>query len=118
MSSLCASIASGSLFISLMVESGLRPAFSFTSLWNEHMPEASTRLCLDAEQEALEQACRVGTGRGFKDCARSDDERRALASIDNFHRRTTFSQQQELGAGTVGLHGTLAAGEPIRRIAR
>src|SRR5262249_33933455 len=77
-----------------------------------------TLLCLDAEQEALEQACRVGTGRGFKDGTRSDDERRALAGIDDFHRRTTFSQQQELGLDTVGLHGTLAAGEPVRRIAR
>src|SRR5262245_17653886 len=38
----CGTAPSGSLFISLMVESGLRPAFSFTSLWNEHMPEAST----------------------------------------------------------------------------
>ena len=47
-----------------------------------------TLLRLDAEKEALEQACRVGTGRGFKDGARSDDERRALAGIDDFDRRT------------------------------
>jgi hypothetical protein len=77
-----------------------------------------TLLRLDAEKEALEQACRVGTGRGFKDGARSDDERRALAGIDDFDRRTTLAQQQEFGAGAVGLHGTLAAGEPVRRIPR
>src|SRR3984893_5895029 len=75
-------------------------------------------LRLDAEQKALEQPCRVGTGRGLKDGARSDDERRALARINDLHRRTPFPQQQKLGAGTVGLHGTLAACEPVRRIAR
>src|SRR5262249_38533644 len=32
-----------------------------------------TLLRLDAEQEALEQACRVRTGRSFKDGTRSDD---------------------------------------------
>src|SRR5215510_13043064 len=120
MSSLCASIASGSLLISLIVESGPAPCL----LLHEPMERAhavgidETLLRLDAEKEALEQACRVGTGRGLKDGTRSDDEWRALASIDDFHRRTTFSQQQEFGLNTVGLHGTFAAGEPVRRIPR
>jgi len=42
--SLCASIATGSVFMSLIVDSGLRPGFSFTSAWNEHKAEASTRI--------------------------------------------------------------------------
>src|SRR5262245_35996515 len=120
MSSLCASIASESLFLSLMAESGLRPAFSFTNLWNEYMPEASTRPCCTSmlKRKLWNSRARVGTGRGVKDGTRSDDEWRALASIDDFHRRTTFSQQHEFGLDTVCLHGTLAAGEPVRRIAR
>src|SRR6516164_9305056 len=107
---------------SYQLDSGERPAPCL--LLHEPMERAhavgidETLLRLDAENEALEPACRVGTGRGFKDGTRSDDERRALASIDDFHRRTTFSQQQEFGAGAVGLYGTLAASEPVRRIAR
>src|SRR5215510_13575042 len=107
---------------SYQLDSGERPAPCL--LLHEPMERAhavgidETLLRLDAEKEALEQACRVGTGRGLKDGTRSDDEWRALASIDDFHRRTTFSQQQEFGLNTVGLHGTFAAGEPVRRIPR
>jgi hypothetical protein len=39
-SSLCASTAAGSLFISLIAGSDARMGLSFTSAWNEHKPEA------------------------------------------------------------------------------
>src|SRR5215831_2789788 len=120
MSSLCASIASESLFISLMVESGLRPAFSFTSLWNEHMPEASTRLCCASmlNRKLWNRRAALGLDAVLKTALGAMMSGVPSPAIDNFHRRTTFSQQQKLGVGTVGLHGTLAVGKPVRRIAR
>src|SRR5208282_5234668 len=41
----CASSAAGSLFISLIADSGTRPGLSFASAWNERKAEASTRIC-------------------------------------------------------------------------
>jgi len=75
MSSLCASIASGSLFISLMVENGLRPAFSFTSLWNEHMPKASIRPCCTStlNRKLWNRRAALGLGAALKTALGSDD---------------------------------------------
>src|SRR5580700_3796350 len=60
-------------------------------------------LRLDAKQEALEQACRIGMGRAPEHTTGRSDQWRALGRIDRFDWCTLLLEQQQVGIGTVGL---------------
>src|SRR4029077_10535505 len=74
-------------------------------------------LALGTAQEALEQARGIGIGRAAKDAARRDDQRRAFACMDELDRLSLLLEQQPDGVGAVDLHGALAEGKLLRRIA-
>jgi hypothetical protein len=74
-------------------------------------------LALDAAEEVLEQACRIGIWRAAKDTARYRDQRRAFARVNNFDRLTLLLELQQDGIGAVDLHGALAEPKLLRRVA-
>ena len=119
MSSLCASMATGSLLISLIFDSDRRPGFSCTCAWNEHRAVTLTRSCCASalNRKLWNKRAALGFGALWKTAlgAVIDGALRSRRSLQPAH---PLLQQQQIGLGTVGLYRALAQRELLWRIGR
>jgi glutamine synthetase len=69
-----------------------------------------------AEEEALEQFCRVRIGRPLEDSAGNDDQWRSFGGVDHFHRLTLVLEQDQIVVVAVSHDGALAEQNLLRRI--
>src|SRR5256885_9902329 len=74
-------------------------------------------LTLGAAQETLEQPCSIRMRRAAENAAWRNDQRRALARMDELDRLTLFLEQHQNGVGAVHLNEAFAERKLLRRIA-